>query len=405
MKIRKGYKILLTVIAIALVFTIGTSYALWILTLNQEGENVVRTDCFDLSFTDQDAIELIDTYPMSETEGSLTIPYQFTIKNICSYTADYQVNLESLEDTTLDASYLRTKVDNYDSFLLGSINTNDTKTIANSFDSRTIASGTLIANEEVTHQIRLWIDEDSSVENAAQKMYKSKVVVIATLNKNNHVITLNANGGDLTKSRILTTVGKTLGILPTPTSSQEIYEFAGWYSDVALTNQVTSETIVSQDLTNLYAKYVIAINQNGYNYWNDNYSNTNYVSTSAPTLVYPNYTSLVTEGESTVFIRTNYSNGIPQNHSVCLYYNNNIYCTAGSNTWVSQGDEYVKTSMANALGVEPTCQIIPYNMICGYGTDYCEFGFDGDVTCHSGSKKCYTYKDSNDDDSYCAVNN
>ena len=271
---KKKYKILLVVIA-ALALLLGASYAYWLMTLTQSGTNVVTTSCFELTFDEVTGsdINLTQAYPMTEEEGQRLTPYQFKIKNICDYIADYNVTLETINTSTLDSNYLRVKLNNNNSFILGNITPNETKTIDDADNSRTITTGTLVKNEEVSYDLRLWIDNDSTIAQSTNKSYSGKIVVIGAVNRNNHVITLNLNGATSDQNRILTNTGDTLGTLPT--IDRFGYIFDGWYSDSEFTNAVTEETIVTNELTNIYAKWnqktsKITYFPTGYLKWSDN---------------------------------------------------------------------------------------------------------------------------------------
>ena len=120
------------------------------------------------------------------------------IKNICEKSAEYDVNIETLSTSTLSEDYLRIKLDDDNSYILGTTPINDSSTYINDNvkGSRTIASNLLLKNESKTYNLRMWIDEDSTVEQSADKYYASKVVVIAKLRKNPYnTITLHTNGG------------------------------------------------------------------------------------------------------------------------------------------------------------------------------------------------------------------
>ena len=66
---------------------IGVSYAYWKLVLAQKSSNLITTDCFKITFSDENPIQLNDAYPLSNEEleeylASAT-PYHFTITNAC----------------------------------------------------------------------------------------------------------------------------------------------------------------------------------------------------------------------------------------------------------------------------------------------------------------------------------
>ena len=87
----KGKTIVLTVIGILLLLSlmIGISYSLWRVNLFQTTANTLVTDCFNITFTEENNIELLNTYPMYDEDGSKLTPYTFTIKNNCASYATY----------------------------------------------------------------------------------------------------------------------------------------------------------------------------------------------------------------------------------------------------------------------------------------------------------------------------
>ena len=243
------------VIGVLLVlFTIvGISYALWTSLNTQNEKNIVHTDCFKLKFNESNDINLTNTYPIIESDALLLTPYTFTIKNECSLSMAYQINLETLDTTTFDPSHLRYKLDNQTSKLLSAAPINSSGTVrTDAINSRKLEKGILIGGQEKTYDFRIWIDEDATIE-SANKYFEGKIVVISTLSETNHEITLNTNGGQVGSTTIEVIIGKEIGILPTPT--KEGFEFVGWYLDENFNNQVIDTTIVTKDMINLYAKY------------------------------------------------------------------------------------------------------------------------------------------------------
>ena len=67
------------VIALVLV-TIGASYAYWLITRTQQGENVITTGCLDITLNGSGDITLSNQIPMSDEEGMKLMPYTFTVK-------------------------------------------------------------------------------------------------------------------------------------------------------------------------------------------------------------------------------------------------------------------------------------------------------------------------------------
>ena len=170
------------IIAIALVFllTIGFSYAWWRLSFAQDKANTAVSKCFKLELANQaNEINLTNMYPISDEEGRALTPLTFTLKNTCSMSAKYTLNLEMLEGTTLNSNYLAVLVNNKDIKLLSSYNT-ATTVVKGSTESRTLDTGVLQANSSKDYSISIWMDKSVTLSDDAQnKVFKSKVVVDA----------------------------------------------------------------------------------------------------------------------------------------------------------------------------------------------------------------------------------
>ena len=234
----------------------GISYAYYLFAVSQEGNNLLSSACFKLTFDGKNDIHLNDTYPLSEEEGAALTPYEFTIKNVCNYAASFQVNLETLTGSSLNTLYLRSKLDDKASSIVGALDSTTTYVNPNVVESRKLTENILLKNESKTYNLRLWIDEDSTVEQSADKTWSGKVVVTATLNKNpySHTIAFHTNGGYLDSNSITVIPGRAVGSLSSP--EKEGYNFIGWFSDEELTHGVSNDTEVTSELTDIYAKYV-----------------------------------------------------------------------------------------------------------------------------------------------------
>ena len=208
------------------------SYAFY-LNVDNTLENVATTECIKITYVDKDDINIEKTYPLSEEEGSKLTPYEFTITNVCTSLEDYQVNIETLNESTIQTSNIRVKLDNNESSILG--NKEEVLNYVNSDikESRKIETGILNANGSRTYKLRMWIDEDSTVEETANKEYKSKVVIMAVPKVN---IMLNTNGGEIATNVVTREVGRTIGELEEPIKSG--YKFLGWYLDSEFKKEV-----------------------------------------------------------------------------------------------------------------------------------------------------------------------
>ena len=164
---------------------IGVSYAFFSTGGSQETANTFQSGCLNISLTDASAsISLSNIYPVTDIEGLDGTSYDFTIENTCNTSANYQINLESLNEqaNSLRADHIKVSLssdtnDNVISIL--SDNTSVTTEVANAYEAYNLYTGTLGASETKTYHLKLWLDYDATVEQAANKVYQSKINVIA----------------------------------------------------------------------------------------------------------------------------------------------------------------------------------------------------------------------------------
>ena len=174
--------ILVVLILIAVVVLVGVSYAAWIMNAKQTNTNVVSTGCFETSSdlgtsSENEAINLVDVMPISDSEAMSLTGFTFTITNVCKTYATYQVNLETLSTSTLDISYIKAVLNNNTPKKLNeyaSVN----KYLDAASSSNKLISGGLAQNESVTYTLRLWIGDDTEYTPAiSNKTYSGKIVV------------------------------------------------------------------------------------------------------------------------------------------------------------------------------------------------------------------------------------
>ena len=175
----KNRKSIIVVIMIVLaVVLVGTSYALWQITLKQESTNIVTTGCFRIEFQDSNPINLQEALPITDEEGKTLIPYEFTLTNTCNSYASYQVNLEVLNNTTMEnLDYIKVQYEEDIPQVLTE-NSRVNKTLDNAKTAYKLKVGTLNKNESVTLHLRLWLSEEMpTTEEFMNKIFESKVTI------------------------------------------------------------------------------------------------------------------------------------------------------------------------------------------------------------------------------------
>ena len=175
-------KIGLVILSLCLIgiVAIGISYAWWRFTAIQDKTNVGISKCFELELSNEsDAINLTNTYPITDEEGRKLTPYTFTLTNTCTLSAEYKLNMEMLEGTTLNSKYVAVMVNNGAIKLLSTYD-ESTTSIDGSTESRTLDTGILGPNGSKNYSVSLWMDKSVTLEDdALNKVFKSKIVVNA----------------------------------------------------------------------------------------------------------------------------------------------------------------------------------------------------------------------------------
>ena len=169
---------------IGVLLLIGVSYAIWQLNFTQDSSNTLSVACFSVTYSEQDNISLLNTYPMLDSEGKNLTPYQVTIKNNCGEYGAYQVNLEVLNTTTLDSAFVKIMFDEQDPKLLTSYPAVE-KTLSDATSAYKMTTGYLNPNEERTYTLRLWLDENVTLEDHVEgKKFASKITIANTYKAN-----------------------------------------------------------------------------------------------------------------------------------------------------------------------------------------------------------------------------
>lgn len=187
MRKKKKKVFILVLILLCLMMVVGGTYALWQLTLQQTGTNIVASGCFDVSFTDSNHITIGEAYPIIDEDGKKLTPYEFTITNNCANPAAYQINLEVLNTSTLavdNLQYIKAMLN--ESTATGSakiLNANPEVdvTLENASNSYKLETGYLKGNESKTYNLRLWLDENTPADDSIMnKAFNSKVTIITS---------------------------------------------------------------------------------------------------------------------------------------------------------------------------------------------------------------------------------
>ncbi len=204
-----------------LIITLTITYAYWILTREQTGENVVNTACLNISFTGENDITLDKAYPMNpeqlESFLSTETPYHFTIHNECSELASATINLESLnagaekqlQDEYINAILYETDYHtnlNSEKKLIESIYNDENKVLEDSLHAYKLHSFTLKGGEIKDFNLLLYMDPETPMEeDNMNASWKGKITLSAEYTNNKFI-----NAGTLGTRSILSNNGNDL---------------------------------------------------------------------------------------------------------------------------------------------------------------------------------------------------
>ena len=165
---------------------IGISYAIWVFTASQTNPNKLASNCLNIEVTNEtEEIHLENSFPLTDEEGMKTAPYTFTIKNTCDTFIDYEISLGITNQTTLDSQYVAVVLDYNE---IKTLNTYESTTIDGYKEGRILQKGSLSEQDEVTYNLRLWLDEDVTVNDPVfNTTFSSKIIVTATIGSYNPV--------------------------------------------------------------------------------------------------------------------------------------------------------------------------------------------------------------------------
>ena len=158
--IKKQSAVIAVSVFVMVIGIIGTSYALF-MKVDQSEEQTVQSGSLVMQLSPYDGSTVISSNntPIGDSEGMLTKGYSFSVTNNGTLPITYYIALYNNPDDTstkLDYKYIKVSLDNGTPFLLSSITSKDSS-------GRSILKQgiSLAPNKYDTHNIKVWIDEDT----------------------------------------------------------------------------------------------------------------------------------------------------------------------------------------------------------------------------------------------------
>ena len=170
---------------VSVICIISVSYAFFVLYLRQTDNNsVTALSCFTSTLTEENsAINLTNEFPIKDEDGMKKTPFTFKITNNCNNYVKAYITIDSLKEGT--ANYILSKYMKANVSTKGStdgtsliIGTQNTKVLDNKHNGYIIKEVGLNSKESKEFDLRLWIDYDTTKEQAAGMTYLSQVVIV-----------------------------------------------------------------------------------------------------------------------------------------------------------------------------------------------------------------------------------
>ena len=197
---------------VSVICIISVSYAFFVLYLRQTDNNAVTAlSCFTSTLTEENsAINLSNEFPIKDEDGIKKTPFTFKITNNCNNYVKAYITIDPLNEGT--ANYILSRYMKANVSTKGStdgtsliIGTQNTKVLDNKHNGYIVKEVGLNSNESKELDLRLWIDYDTTKEQAAGMTYTSQVVIVTEPGKPTFAETILAKNEVKTP---LTTPGK-----------------------------------------------------------------------------------------------------------------------------------------------------------------------------------------------------
>ncbi len=177
----KKTKIIAIIGIITILLTIGISYAIYVASVRQINPNEVLSKCIGITKSSEtNALSLQNAMPMIDEEGLELTPYTLTVTNTCNSSTNFIITMDMLNiEGKTSSDYIPTSVVKVSvNGIISIIGEGEEYTrIDNSYESRIIYYGIFNGLETKKFNIRMWLDERATVEEAGNKYLNTIVSV------------------------------------------------------------------------------------------------------------------------------------------------------------------------------------------------------------------------------------
>ena len=174
--------LIILLILIIICGAIGISYAYWRFVVTQTGTNRIASSCLELTLTNEEnAINIEKAYPLTDEQGRETTPYSFTVENTCDLFTSYTITLEVTKESTLDASYVASMLNTNAIQTLNELEATEVSDSNLYKEAYILGTGSLGTGDSEDYALRLWLDEEVTIEDdVMNKSFQAKVVITYT---------------------------------------------------------------------------------------------------------------------------------------------------------------------------------------------------------------------------------
>ena len=249
----------------------SVSYAFFVLYLRQTDNNAVTAlSCFTSTLTEENsAINLTDEFPIKDEDGLKKTPFTFKITNNCNNYVKSYITIDTLKEGT--ANYILSKYMKANVSTKGStdgtsliIGTQNTKVLDNKHNGYIIKEVWLNSKESKEFDLRLWIDYDTTKEQAAGMTYTSQVVIVTEPGKqtlseailaNNEVKTPLTTPGSEVSAHVLNDIISKSESVETTDQKEYVTYGTGWEAN-GINFNLTGAAVTSDTYANSYSSLV-----------------------------------------------------------------------------------------------------------------------------------------------------
>ena len=177
--IKNNKKVILIGVLVLLLVLLGTTFAYLTKTLNGDKEYIVRAGSLNLVLTEPNDLTFEKIIPIEDEEGLALDGFEFSVENKGSAVTDYTVYLDDVElssgETRMPDAYIRYSLD-----VDGVKGSPKDLQSMGSNPERVVTTGTLKQNGKKSYVLRLWIEYNTTREQASGKTFKGKIRVVAS---------------------------------------------------------------------------------------------------------------------------------------------------------------------------------------------------------------------------------